>query len=111
MPQRMTVDSWKMRMQEAYDTALQQLRQGRLDEAEALCVSILQEPPEHAPTLALLALAKMQRGQPEQALHYVDRALALEPNQADAQTIRGNALHRLGRYADAVQAYQTAQAL
>ena len=111
MPQRMTADSWKMRMQEVYDTALQQLRQGRLDEAETLCASILQELPEHAPTLALLALAKMQRGQPEQALHYVDRALALEPNQADAQTIRGNALHRLGRYADAVQAYQTAQAL
>ncbi len=98
-------------MQEAYDTAALYLRQGRLDEAEALCASILQQHPADAAGLALRGQLALQRGRPEQALADLDQALSLRSDLLRAHVARGNALQQLGRNEDAVQAYAAAIAL
>ncbi|WP_218080261.1 tetratricopeptide repeat protein [Anthocerotibacter panamensis] len=52
-----------------------------------------------------------EQGWFEEALEFLDRALALNPHFAAAHNNRGNALHGLGRTAEAITAYEQALAL
>ena len=84
------------------------LEQRRVDAAQRLLQEALALNPEQ-PTFAL-ALARIHTGQREYgtALEVLDRAGAAGAGNADFQAMRGAVLQRVGRHAEAVDAYQSA---
>jgi MSHA biogenesis protein MshN len=84
------------------------LEQRRVDAAQRLLQEALALNPEQ-PTFAL-ALARIHTGQREYgtALEVLDRAGAAGTGNADFQAMRGAVLQRVGRHAEAVDAYQSA---
>lgn len=73
---------------------------GDLDASAADCDEVLKRNPSHFGALSGYGLISLQRGEPEAALGYFERALALNPNmpgvRANIEAIRG-ALARRGR--------------
>lgn len=86
-------------------------RKGKLQQAEALYRDILQREPQHFDALQLLGALCNQTRRFDDALDYLDRAIALHPRYAGAHANRGVALRKLGRIAEALAAYDTALAL
>jgi MSHA biogenesis protein MshN len=84
------------------------LEQGRIDQARHLLEEGLALAPSHAEFA--LALARIHAGQREYetALSVMDKADRAGAGSAIFQTLRGAVLQRLGRHAEAVQAYQNA---
>ena len=107
---------------EAYFRQGQQLHAaGRLGEADQVYRQVLAAVPDHADSLHMLGVVALQAGQPETALHWFDRAIAVRPPAAGsaahsaAQTAaavyhvhRAHALLALGRPGDALAACQRA---
>src|SRR5580704_5595192 len=58
-------------------------REGRLDDAGALCEALLRETPGRFEALALLALIAAQRGEFERAIVSYDRVIAIQPGFAN----------------------------
>ena len=54
--------------------------------------------------LYLLAVAEKQLDQPARSAELLERVIALEPGNADAQFLLGQVLAKLGREADAIGA-------
>jgi tetratricopeptide (TPR) repeat protein len=83
-------------------------RRGDLQLAEQFGQRALALDPFDPPGAAGLARTRIEQGQPEQALPVLDRVLATdlrEENLANLASLRGDALDRLGRSADAFAAY------
>jgi tetratricopeptide (TPR) repeat protein len=93
------------------ERALECVRSGRLAEAEAICRRILADEPRHFGTLHLSGVLNIRRGRFEEAVHQIDRALAIDPGVSEAHNNRGNALKELKRYDEAVASYDRAIAL
>jgi tetratricopeptide (TPR) repeat protein len=66
---------------------------------------------ERAEALVILAFVHLERDEPEQALAACDRALRVEPESAEAHSLRGMTLLRLGRGEEAAAALDRALAL
>jgi predicted O-linked N-acetylglucosamine transferase (SPINDLY family) len=81
---------------------------GRLPEAEALYREVLQITPNHPDALHLLGVLAYQVGYAAAGLELIDRAIAVNPDFAEAHFSRGNALYALKRYQDAVESYERA---
>ncbi len=81
---------------------------GRLQEAEALYVEVLQRYPKIPEALALYGYLTYQRGEDAGALERIDEALALNPRMVDAHLWRGMALQRLQRLEEAAASYREA---
>lgn len=94
-----------------FNATLRLHQDGQLKEAEAAYEALLARRSEHHASLAMLAILNLQKSRPEIALHYADRSIALEARVPNAHATRGDALHRLERYEEAVGAFQTALAL
>ncbi|ARN76278.1 hypothetical protein BST96_02880 [Oceanicoccus sagamiensis] len=75
-----------------------------LEEASTL----LQQAPENPQFQSIYAIELMQTGDYDQALTYFDRVLAKLPNDPITLTSKGHALKTMGRYQQAVDAYNTA---
>jgi tetratricopeptide (TPR) repeat protein len=84
---------------------------GRLADAETAYRDILKTEPLHADALMLLSAISLQRGDGEEAVRLIDRALTIDPNQIMAHNNRGVALQALGRQGEALQSYDRALAL
>jgi hypothetical protein len=69
------------------------------------------EPRSEADLHAWLGASDLLAGQPEQALHFLDRALALEPGDLKTRTNRALALEKLGRKPDAAAEWVRVAAL
>jgi tetratricopeptide (TPR) repeat protein len=95
----------------ALERALGLRRAGRLDEAVIALESLLVDEPRNGLALAHLAQLQLRRGRPDQALAELDRAEAAAGTTAFTAHVRGDALYRLGRHADAARAYEDALAL
>ena len=93
------------------ESALQALRAGRLDEAEACCRQVLRLEPRRFESLHLLGILFLRRGLPADAILQFDLALEANPDAADVHNNRGNALKDLKRLDDAVASYRKAIAL
>jgi tetratricopeptide (TPR) repeat protein len=78
---------------------------GRLADAERLYRQILAAQPNHADSLYLLSVISFQRGDYAQALHQIDLALGINPNNSFALNQRGLALQRLKRIDEALASY------
>jgi len=83
------------------DSANAQLREGHLDEAEAICRPILLREPNRAEALHCLGLVEDQRGHPESAVVMIGRAIRLEPTNAAYHCNLGCVLMNLGKFTEA----------
>src|SRR3569623_3561125 len=77
-------------------------RAGRRDKAEPLYLAILREVPEHFDALHLIGVARQQQGRDAEAIAFIDRALALRPDNPAAHSNRGLSLRALGRAHEAL---------
>ncbi|MDP9424154.1 MAG: sulfotransferase [Pseudomonadota bacterium] len=86
-------------------------RRGDLDIALHYGERALALDPLDPPGAAGMARAKIELGQPDQALAILDKVLATDlrdENLANLASLKGDALDRLGRYAEAFAAYSVA---
>src|SRR6266498_2414792 len=90
------------------DSALLHYRAGRLGETEQLCRSVLARDPDHVDALNLLAVLKACGGDLLQALALLDRAIVVAPQVGTSHVNRGNILHQLARYDEALAAFHQA---
>lgn len=81
---------------------------GRLDEAAAVCLKILERAPERADVQAFAGLIAMQRGAWADAVHHYGVATKLKPDFAEAFNNLGRAHQRRGDLAAATIALQQA---
>jgi tetratricopeptide (TPR) repeat protein len=81
---------------------------GRFDDAERICIAVLDRDPDEFDAMRLLALLQHRAGRCIAALATYDRALALRPNHAETLSNRGNVLSDLQRFAEALASYDKA---
>jgi Tfp pilus assembly protein PilF len=93
---------------EALKTAVQYHRAGQLEEAERIYRQVLQADPGQPDALHLVGLLASQRGDDELAVEYIERAIRGDEHQASFHGDLARALYRLGRFAEAIFAYQRA---
>ena len=84
---------------------------GRLAEAEKVYRQVLDIQSDQFDSLHLLGVILFQRGDPAAAVEQIDRALKGNPNDVVALNNRGNALHALQRFDEALVSYERALAL
>jgi tetratricopeptide (TPR) repeat protein len=81
---------------------------GRFDDAERICVAVLDRDSGEFDAMRLLALLQHRAGRCLEALANCDRALALRPDHAETLSNRGNVLADLKRFAEALASYDKA---
>ena len=84
---------------------------GRLEEAWRRYDQVLAADPRHFDALHLSGVLCIQIGRPQQAVDFIERAIAVQPGVAIAYGNLGNALNGLGRFEDAVRRSDQAIAL
>ncbi len=84
---------------------------GRWNEAEPLCRSVLDREPDNPAALSLLGIMLAQVRRTQEAAELLGRAAAAMPESAEAHTNHGNALRALGRHHDALACYERSLAL
>lgn len=81
-------------------------REGRLAEAEALYLAMLDAHPNHAGVLHNLGVVVAQRGDPAKSLDWFEGALAARSDYSSAYLNRAGALYELGRLKEAADDYK-----
>ncbi len=92
--------------QHAFDLAIHHHRAGRLKEAEALYLQILDQQPENPDALHLLGLIAHQTGRNNIAIDLIQHALARKPNFPDAWNNLGLVLEDARQLDGAAQAFR-----
>ncbi len=100
-----------VRTQTALEKAVMLHRQGRLREAASLYRDFLGQNPRHAEALGLLGVIEVQAGNLSAGIELLDRAIAIDPNNAILFNNRGNALRDLRRFDEALISFDRAVAL
>ena len=95
----------QLALQQALARVAAALEAGNLDEAERLCKLILQADPQQVDALNLLGVARLRRGQAEDALEYFTRAHGLDRRFTDVAFNLGVALGELERWEQALVVY------
>ena len=93
-----------------FNRATQAHGAGRIDDAEAIYLDILRRAPGHAGALHLIGVCHFQRGRFVEGIPWVEKALALKPDFADAHNNLANAFKALGRLEEALASYDRALA-
>ena len=91
-------------MSDALQRALEDARSGRLPTALATVRLLVQHKPGDAEALQVLGLLLVQSGQHAQAVHHLQRAVAVSHGASAARNNLGNALAAAGRHAEAIEA-------
>lgn len=91
--------------QQLYRDAVGLYQSGKLLEAESVCRRILAQNPDDAPTLQLIALLTHRAGHPDQAIQYLQRAVAISPGAADAHLNLGVMLAAARRWQEAIRSF------
>ncbi len=86
--------------------ALSHHQAGRLQEAEAIYQSILQEQPQNPRALHLLGVIAHQVGKNEIAVDLIEKAISINPDYVDAHYNLGVTLQELGRHDGAIAHYK-----
>jgi tetratricopeptide (TPR) repeat protein len=113
-PEKPQADASPKRLSElslAFSRAQALHQAGRLPEAEEIYRQILRSEAHHWDSQLHLGIIHHQRGDYNEALHQIDAALKINPTSALAHRIRGNALQKLKRLAEAVASYDQAISL
>lgn len=97
------------------DALLEQAAQlgqtGQLDAVKRICQQVLQQYPQSARAFHLMGLALLQGGKTEEALPYLERAIALDPKAADYHGHLGVAYCSAKRVDEGIAACQHALSL
>jgi protein O-GlcNAc transferase len=96
---------------ETFARAVTLHRAGRTDEAAGLYRQILLRQADHAGAMHLLGVAALERGEDEEALELLHRAIAVAPRNVVYRISQGQVLTALGRNEDAIEAYRQAVGL
>lgn len=91
--------------------ALDQHRQGRLDEAAALYQQVLEQEPANFSALQFLGVLRGQQGRHAEALRLIEAALKLRPQDFGTLANYGQTLMGAGRLRDALSAFDRALAI
>ena len=94
--------------QQALDRAIQTHSSGKLDEAEKLYSSLLDEYPTQADALHYLGVINLQRRQFDAAVSLLQQAVLARPDYVDAIVNLGYGLNATGRFEAAVEQYEQA---
>lgn len=98
-------------LNELFLKALAYQKAGQLQEAEALCLQLLQQHPGHPNILVLLAGIVKDLGKPEIGLNYLRQAVSTNPANPNLYNTLGNALKTQGNLEEAQICYQKAVSL
>lgn len=94
-----------------FQQAVTVYRQGRLDDAEALCRRTLKADPKHVPALHLLGVIGLRKRDPAAAVEAFGRLLKLQPDSPDVLNNQAMALFDIGRRDEALASLDRALAL
>jgi len=86
-------------------------QQGKLEEAERLCRSVLNEQPLYFDALHLLGVLRGEREDYQEAVKLISLSVAQNPSSAEAHSNLGIALLKLERHQDAVASFDRALAI
>ena len=95
----------------AFQQAVAIYRQGRLEEAEALCRKTLKADARHVGALHLLGVIRLRRRNPAGAVEAFDQLLKLQPRSPDVLNNRAMALFDIGKSEQALASLDSALAL
>lgn len=98
-------------VEQAYDIARAHQGQGNLSLADLTYRDILKAVPDHHDSLHMLGLISYQRGNPAEALHFIEQAIATGQDDAHMQNNYAIILSENGRRDDALAAWGRAVAL
>lgn len=87
---------------EAYQSGLVHLRQGRLPEAAATLENVVTQKPKFAPAWFALGVSRAAQGDYSNAEPAFARACSLQPKLADACFYHGRALYLVNRFTEAI---------
>ncbi len=87
------------------------LQQGQLAQARIIFKEILDIQPKHFDALQLLAMVEYQTGNPQIALKLINKAIGINPNNADIYSNRGVLFQELKQMDRALESYDKAIAL
>ena len=96
-----------MTLQEAYEIAVRHHEAGQLDEADGLYRQILGHAPNHADSIHLLGVIAGQRGQVDEGIELIRRAISIEPSPQYMSNL-GGLLARRGKLDEAIALYRHA---
>ena len=91
--------------------AVKEFEAGQPARAVALCEKVIEREPRNILALNYLALVEQQRGLNDKALLWIQRAVKIAPDNAEAHRTAGTILLALGRYAEAAESARKAAAL
>jgi tetratricopeptide (TPR) repeat protein len=94
-----------------YKTALARLADGKFAEAEKLLRDSVRLAPRYGPALHSLGSLLLDRGSPDKALSFLDRAVEVNPLNAATWYSMGSDYFKTGKTADALEAAQRAVVL
>lgn len=97
-----------MDIEKTFACAVEHHRAGRLREAEPLYRDVLEQEPDHSDALHFLGVIAQQIGDPESAVHLIQRAIRQLPNLAPYHNNLGEAQRALGLIDDAAASYRRA---
>jgi tetratricopeptide (TPR) repeat protein len=92
----------------AMDAGLARHLAGNLPEAEVLYLEVIKNHPCHAPAWHLLGVLHHQRGQSQQAVNLIQRAISLNSNTPEYYNNLGISWRALGRLDQAISSYRCA---
>ena len=101
-------DTVRVTLSEALRHAYAAYKAGKFDVAERLCLQVIDANGSLFSAQHLLGIVQSARGEKLLALASFDRAIALRPDYVEALTNRGNTLHELERFEEALTNYERA---
>ena len=93
---------------QAVDMAWKHYQAGHLQQAAQLCGQVVQADSRHVGALHLLGLIAARTGRDDLAIGYLEAALRLQPDLADAHNILGIVRIKQRRLAEAVASFRQA---
>ena len=95
-------------IEQALAIALQHHQAGQLSQAEPIYRQILAQVPQHAGALHLLGTIAIQVGRNDLGVDLIGKSIAIDSQNADAQSNLSNALRNLGQVDQAIDAARAA---
>jgi predicted O-linked N-acetylglucosamine transferase (SPINDLY family) len=98
----------RMTIEQAMSAAIRLHEAGSLADAESLCRQVVLHQPAHADALNLLGVIAGQRGNAQEAVDLIRRAIAINPRDSYYHCNLGNALKLAGLSEESIAAYRAA---
>ena len=95
-------------MELEFKKAVNLYENNKLNEAKKICLKIYIKNPSHFDNLRLLNFIHFRNKDFHTALDFINKAIKINPNFAEAYNEQGNALHELKKLEEAIKSYNNA---